>query len=150
MTRNLYRIWLVLLVASGMIVLWFSGAAAVGMWKFFSLNGQIPAKILNWQVQELSSSRFALEADYRFDVDGNTYIGKTIFEKPQFLNRFAAENYMRINGSKSWETWYRTNNPEHNSLEKEFPQKKCLHALLTLGVFIYFFFTRSMVLRLVR
>jgi hypothetical protein len=148
MTRNLYWLWVVLLAASGIIALWFSGAAAIGMWKFFSLNAQTPAKILKWQVQELSSSRFALEADYRFDVNDNTYTGKTIFERPQFLNRFAAENYMMINGSKSWGTWYRANSPLHNSLEKEFPQKNCLQALLTLGVFIYFFSSRRMVLRL--
>ena len=143
MTQNLYRLWVVLLAVSGMIALWFAGVAAVGMWNFFCLNAKAPATILEWQIQELSSSRFALEADYRFDIHGNTYTGKTIFEKPHFLNRFAAENYMRINGSKSWETWYRTSNPSHNSLEKEFPKKKCLQAFLTLGVFVYFFFIRS-------
>jgi hypothetical protein len=149
MTRNLYRLWVTLLVVSGVIALWFSEIAAVGMWKFFRFNAQVPAKVLNWQVKELSSSRFAVEAEYRFEVNGDSYSGKTIFKNPQFLNRFAAENYMKINGAKSRETWYRPGNPKHNTLEKEFPQKQCLQALLTLGVFIYFFFARSMVLRLI-
>jgi hypothetical protein len=147
MTRKFYQLWVILLVISGAIALWFSGIAVGGMWKFFGLSAQTPVKVLKWQVRELTSSRFALEADYQFEIDGVTYSGKTIFERPQFLNRFAAENYMRINGSKSWNTWYRTGNPKSNSLEKEFPQKQCLHALLTLGVFIYFFFARGMVLR---
>lgn len=147
MSWNLYRLWLILLVISGAIALWFSGVAASGMWKFFRLDKQMPAKILNWQVCELTSSRFALEADYQFELDGVLYSGKTIFSKPQFLNRFTAENYMKINGSKSWKAWYRTSSPAYNSLEKEFPQKQCLNALLTLGVFIYFFFARNMVLR---
>jgi len=149
MTQNFYKLWLILLVISGAIALWFSGIATGGMWKFFYLNAQSPVKILNWQVQELSSSRFALEAEYQFEINHAVYEGKTIFERPQFLNRFAAENYMKINGSKSWVTWYRSGNPACNSLEKEFPRKQCLQALLTLGVFVYFFFARGMVLRLI-
>jgi hypothetical protein len=147
MTRNLYRLWLILLMISGAIALWFSGIAAGGIWQFFCLNAQTSVKILNWQVCELTSSRFALEADYQFELNGVTYDGKTIFENPQFLNRFAAENYMRINGSQSWKTWYWTSHPTYNSLEKEFPRKQCLHALLTLGVFVYFLFARRMILR---
>ena len=148
MNQNFYKLWLILLVVSGAISIWFSGVAIGGMWKFFYLNAQSQVKILNWQVQELSSSRFALEAEYQFEINNAVYNGKTIFERPQFLNRFAAENYMRMNGSKSWETWYRADNPASNSLEKEFPRKQCLQALLTLGVFVYFFFARGMVLRL--
>jgi hypothetical protein len=149
MTRNLYRLWIILLAISAVIALWFSGIAAAGMWKFFRLNARTSAKILNWQIQELSSSRFALEADYQFEIKGVIHYGKTIFENQQFLNRFAAENSMRTSQSKSWQTWYRTSHPTCNSLEKEFPQKQCLQALLTLGVFVYFFFARSMILRLV-
>lgn len=150
MTRNLYRLWLVLLIISGAISLWFSGIAVDRMWKFFCLNAQSSVKVLNWQVQELSSSRFALEAEYQFEIRGTVYYGKTIFEKPQFLNRFAAENYMRIHGAESWEAWYSTSHPAYNNLEKKFPQKQCLQALLTLGVFVYFFFARGLALRLVQ
>ena len=150
MSRNFYRLWVVLIVISSVIGLWFSGTAAKELWNFFQLNAKTTVKILNWQVREITSSRFAMEAEYQFEIKGETYSGKTIFKKPQFLNRFAAENYMRLHGSKRWETWYRTGNPSCNSLEKQFPQKQCLQALLTLGVFTYFFFVRGMVLRLVR
>ncbi|MGC2594696.1 MAG: hypothetical protein WA347_00270 [Rhabdochlamydiaceae bacterium] len=145
--RNFYRLWVILLVISGGIALWFSGAAMPGMWKFFRLNAQVSAKVLNWQIQELSSSRFVLKADYQFDASGTTYFSHTIFERPQFLNRFAAENYMRANGSKAWEAWYRMGVPTCSSLEREFPKKQCLQALLTIGVFFYFFFARGMVQR---
>lgn len=148
LSRNFYRIWFVLLIISAAVFLWFSGIAIGGAWKFFRLNSKASAKILNWNVREISSSRFALEAEYQFEFDGSTYFGKTVFENPQFLNQFAAENYMQINGSKSWEAWFQSNHPNFSSLERDFPQKKCLQALLTLGVFLYFLFARSMVLRL--
>ncbi len=148
MSRNFYRLWMVLIVISSVIALWFSGIVAKELWKFFQLNAKTSVKMINWQAHEITSSRFAIEAEYQFELKGVAYSGKTIFKKPQFLNRFAAENYMRIHGSKSWETWYRIGNPSCNSLEKQFPQKQCLQALLTLGVFTYFFFVRGMVLRL--
>ena len=147
MTRNFYRLWFVLLIISGAITLWFSGIAVSGLWKFFRLNEQTPAQVLNWKIQELSTSRFALEAEYKFDLNGKTYSGKTIFERPQFLNRFAAEHYMKVNESKNRQTWYHKGKPAYHSLEKEFPKKPCLHALLTLGVFVYFFFVRTLVQR---
>ena len=148
LTRNFYRIWLVLLVISGGIALWFSGIALGGAWKYFRLNAFASAQVLHWQTQEISSSRYAIEAEYQFEVAGKAYKGKTIFERPQFLNRFAAENYIAINGSKSWQAWYRKGGPGFSSLEKEFPKKKCLQAVLTLGVFFYFFFARTMVSRI--
>jgi hypothetical protein len=144
MGKNLFRLWLALLVTSGAIVIWFSSIAGAGMWKYFRLNAQVPVKILGWEIKELSSSRFALEARYRYDVNEIPYEGKTIFESPQFLNRFAAENYIKLHTGKRWRTWYSASFPSYNSLEKEFPKKQCSQALLTLGVFVYFFFTRGM------
>src|ERR1700722_3610589 len=148
MAQNLYRLWLVLLVGSGGVAVWFSSTAAGGMWKYFQLNDQVSAKILKWGIKELSSSRFALEAQYRYDVNEVPYEGKTIFDSPQFLNRFAAENYMKLQSAKRWQTWYSTGHPDYNSLEKKAPKKQCSQALLTLGVFVYFFFTRGMLLRI--
>src|ERR1043165_715279 len=122
MRKNFYRLWLILLVASGAIALWFSASSAAGLWKFFRLNARTPAEVSHWQVQKLSPSRFALEAQYQFKLNGKTYNGKTIIENPQFLNRFAAENYMVINSSKIWQAWYRSSDPSYNSLEKHFPK----------------------------
>jgi hypothetical protein len=148
MGKNLYRLWVVLLVVTGAIALWFSCSAAVASWKFVRLNAMAPAKVLHWEVKSLSSSRFAIAADYQFEVDGAIWSGKTVFEHPQFLNRYAAENQIRQLKSNSWETWYKKGNPEISSLEREFPQKSCLQALLTLGVFSYFYFARNMLTRL--
>jgi hypothetical protein len=143
MMRNFYRLWLILLMTSGAIALWFLGIASSDIWKFFHLNAKTSIEILDCQVCELPSSRFALEVHYQFEKNGTMYGGKEIVEKPQFLNQFAAENYMKTRKATTWEIWYWTKNPGYHYLVKEFPQKKCLHALLTIGVFFYFFFFHS-------
>lgn len=147
MAKNLYRLWAVLLIVSGAIALWFSGIAFSSLWKYTFLNTQASAKIISWQAKELSSSRFALEAEFEFEQGGILYKGKTVFENPQFLNRYAAENYGNLVQTQSWKAWHRASNPNKCSLEREFPQKKCLHALLTVGVFAYFYFSRVMLSR---
>ena len=144
---HMYKLWLVLLIVSGGIALWFSGIALVGLWDFTQLDARTPATVLKWEIQDLSSSRFAIAADYRYEVKGASYNGKTVFENLQFLNRFAAENQVKQIEDKRWEAWYSQCNPFHSSLEREFPQKQCLQALLTVGVFAYFYFARSMLLR---
>jgi hypothetical protein len=149
MAKNFYKLWVVLLIISGGIALWFSGVAAVGFWTFARLDAKAAAQVSNWEIINVSSSCFALAANYRYEVQGKSHAGKTLFESPRFLNRFAAENYLKAAQTKSWETWYSSGNPAFCSLEKEFPQKQCLHALLTVGVFAYFYFCRSTLLRFV-
>jgi len=144
MTGNLYKLWLVLLVISAGIALWFSEIALIGVWKFTRLNTQAQATVSKWEIRDLSSSRFAVQAEYSYEVEGVAYVGKTIFENKQFLNRFAAASCIKLFEAKHWQAWYRESNPVLSSLEREFPQKQCLHALLTIGVFAYFYFARSM------
>ncbi len=147
MKQNLYKLWAAMLMISGGIALWFSGIAAVDLWKYARLNELTSAEVLSWNVIALSSSRFAVEVDYQYQVNETLYDGKTLFKSPQFLNRFAAENYVKMLESKRWNTWYRESCPTISSLERGFPQKQCLQALLTVGVFAYFYFARSLLLR---
>lgn len=148
MSRNLYRVWVTLLIISGGIATWFSTEAALKAWKYSRLDAQVPALISKWEVKSLPSSRFAVAAGYTFEVGDASYEGETVFEFPLFLNRYAAENYLKQLRSKDWKVWYREDRPSLSSLEKEFPQKECLQALLTLGVFAYFYFARSMLAKL--
>lgn len=148
MTRNLHRIWVTLLIVSGGIAMWFSGEAVAKLWKYSRLDSRAPASVLNWEVRDLPSARFAVAAAYSFEIKGFSYEGETVFEYPQFLNRYAAENCLKLLEAQRWQAWYRGDSPSLSSLEKEFPQKQCLQALLTVGVFAYFFFSRSMLSRL--
>ena len=139
---------MILLIVSGGIAIWFFGAAATKVWKFTRYDAHVPATVLKWEIRDLPSARFAVVAEYHFETHQAPYEGQTVFEYPQFLNRYAAENYLKQLRVKDWKAWYRKANPSLSSLEKEFPQKECLQALLTVGVFAYFYFARSMLSRL--
>ena len=76
-------------------------------------------------------------------MSGKELSGKTLFEHRQFLNQYAAENFGKFVETQRWQVWYKESRPQLSSLEKEFPQKDLLQALLTVGVFAYFYFARS-------
>ncbi len=149
MARNLYRLWLVLIILSGSIALWFTGISVHAIWKFLRLNAQVPVTINQLHVRELGASRFAIEIDFMYKIKNETHSGKTILETPQFMNQFAAENYAKLLTPKRWQAWYRQSNPSVSSLEREFPQKLCMQALLTVGVFAYFYFARNALTKLI-
>jgi hypothetical protein len=148
MNQNFYKVWVLMLVVSGGIALWFASGAIRGLWKFTYLDAKTSATVSKIEILDLSSSRFAIEADYTYQVQGVTYSGKTLFDTPRFLNHYAAENYVKAVETRPWETWYHKKTPSFSSLERDFPEKQCLQALITVGVFAYFYIARSMLSRM--
>ncbi len=143
----MYKLWLGFLVVAGGIALWFSGIAlynCVGYWK---LGPTAPAKITAWLVKELSVSKFGMETSYIYEVEGKQYTGKTLFKTPVYLNSYSAEDDIKEWKELSWRVWYKKSNPVISSLQKYFPTKEILQAILTIGVFVYFYFMRQWILR---
>lgn len=143
----MYKLWLVLLVIAGGIALWFSGIALYNGFGYWKLGPTAPAEITAWQVKEISASKFGMEATYVYEVEGKQYSGKTLFKTPIYLNPYSAEDDIVEWKELSWRVWYKKSNPAISSLQKYFPTKEILQAILTIGVFVYFYFMRQWVLR---
>lgn len=121
------------------INIWFSSDAIYDLWIYSCLDRQAPSIEQKWSIKEISSSEYALKSSYRFQVKGKLWKGKFIFEKPHHLNKIAADKAL-IEKKRAFTTiWYSSSNPKINSLEKQFPYKKCFHSLMALGVLAYFF-----------
>ncbi|MES2122514.1 MAG: hypothetical protein V4492_07025 [Chlamydiota bacterium] len=148
MEKRLYRLWIVLLAVTGGIACWFSATAAREAWGYFSLNGTAVATISDVEIRELSSSRYALKASYQYSIGGVQHTVESVLKYPQFLNRFTAENELASWRGKQCKVYYKKTSPQFSRLEKEFPRKPCLHALLTLGVLAYFYSLRGLFSRL--
>lgn len=151
MSSNLVnKLWWVLVFISGGIALWFAIEALIGMWNYHKLDRQTPAQIEIFTVVEKSSSKYLVNAKYIYQVDNLYLRGETLFVEPVYLNRISAEEDLKKWKEFKWEVWYNSNRPIESSLQKVFPFRTCLYALLTLGVFIYFLvlryftFSRSM------
>ncbi len=139
---QIYHLWMVLIVIAAAIALWFSSIAAYKMVNYFRYNQTSQAQITKWGIKELSPSHYAIEAFFEFQTDGQRYHGKTSFESPVYLNPFTAEYDIKKKDSEPRTVWYRASNPSFSTLEKRFPMKPFIHALVPLGVVLYFYFIR--------
>jgi hypothetical protein len=137
------RLWIVLLIITGLIALWFSTQAITQSWKYIRLNAKAPAQVLKWEVERLSGYQYALAATYSYTVRDQKFTGQTVFSSSPYPNYYAAESDLKLQQGRAFWAWYQKGHPSFSSLYKKFPRKECTNALLTLGVFMYFFFARS-------
>ena len=142
------RLWLGLMILTAAISLWFTGKATHGLWVYSRLAAQTQAAPKEWSVLEIGSSEYVLVSRYAYRIGEAEYEGKTIFKKPSFLNRASAEASIKDWTAHSWNVWYDPSHPLDSSLQKIFPFKNCIHALLALGVLGYFYYLRSYAQRL--
>ncbi|HKZ00194.1 MAG TPA: hypothetical protein VJ112_03400 [Rhabdochlamydiaceae bacterium] len=127
-------------VVSGAVALWFNGNALIDLWRYFRLGPVVEAEVTGWMVEEISSSKFGLEATYNYQVGGKQYCAKTLFKQPVYLNPYSAEKDLQKWKEKSWRAWYNSKSPAYSSLQKLFPLNSCIQAALSLAVFFYFAF----------
>ncbi|HEY2810113.1 MAG TPA: hypothetical protein VGJ00_01820 [Rhabdochlamydiaceae bacterium] len=143
MIGRLLKFWVILIALTGAIASWFAIQAIVESCKFVRLNEKVPAQIVKWDIKMLSSSRYALATTYRYTVDSKEFTGYTVFTSLCYPNYYAAESDLKTYSGRSFWAWHQRNYPPYSSLQKIFPKKECTNALLTLGVFLYFFLLRG-------
>ncbi len=91
-------------------------------------------------MQEISGSQYGVEAHYEYEIGGIRYVGNTLFDAPTYLNDYAATAALDQWKQHAWHAWVQPSYPQHSSLQRKFPAKPLVHALITLFVFFYFMF----------
>jgi hypothetical protein len=144
MIKRLLRLWVVLLCITGAISCWFVVLAMMKGWTYFRLDSQCVAQVEKWDIKMISSSNYSLHATYRYLVDGRPFTGDTLYFSLSFPNRYAAEIDLKERQSQAIHVWYQKKNPAFSSLQRRFPKKELLNAMLTTGVFVYFYFAQGL------
>ena len=130
-----------LMLLAGLLVAGFLLTASLDLWRYCRLEKKSIAKVEKWKIVK-KGSKFAIQAYFSFETQGHTYQGKTTFAKPYHLNYLSAEKQIKTYTTRQWPVWYQESHPEHSSIERIFPFKKCLYSLMVLGVFLYFVYLR--------
>jgi hypothetical protein len=132
--------WALLLILSAAVSCLFLFKSVMGSWQYLRLNRYCPAAIETWEIKEISASKFALIASYRFHAQGKEHEGKTEFRSFYLLNRFAAETAIEKLKKERWGVWHSLKNPHYSSLEKKLPYKSLIYFAMSLGIFLYFLY----------
>jgi hypothetical protein len=135
-----FKVSSLLVWASGVVTAYFMGLALHDLWGCLRLEERTSADVYKWKTVEVASSQFGIKAAYTYKVHGKTYRGKTFFAKPYHLNENSVQKQVEQFSRQSWVVWYQPSHPKISSLEKIFPTKRVIYALMTLGVFFYFLY----------
>lgn len=114
---------------------WFIFKAGNPIFSYFKLQQQTTATIESLNI-ERKKDNFLLTANFLFEHAGNSYQGKGVLRK--YPNIWAAENGLKRCQTKSCQIWFNPKQPETAVLEKKFPYKPTISALLLLSIGIYF------------
>jgi hypothetical protein len=134
-----------LIVFAALISCYFWGQAIRILTINYFLDEQIPVRIYQWDVEEIGSDQFALQANFTYELDGQTFRGKTFFAKPLYLNQISAIAALKEKaaGSKERLAWVDRDQPVRCTLEKERPFNFLLRAVLSSAVILYFILFRK-------
>jgi hypothetical protein len=117
-----------------------AAAALYGHWR---LAARVHATVDHWKVVKKSSSAYSIRGSYHFDFQGKVYQGSSILSPPYHLNRLSAERAISPLKKRVWTVWVDPHHPQVSSLERVFPMKKIIYALVAFGVTLYFWFVET-------
>ncbi len=139
-----------------------SSYSAVALFHYYSyscLTAHTPAKIEHFSVEvapqfilrrlvkQFSGEDYVIRAAYSFSLKEKKYHQETLFSQQRHYNPWAAAEAIKVLAKQDFESWYDPYNPDHSTLQKYFPFKECVSALILWGLLFYFIwlgiYTRS-------
>lgn len=134
-SNPLYRAFLLVVILA---TLWYSGIALYRYHNFSRLSTQTPLISSEWHIREVSEDKFFLEALYTFSTGKEIVEGNTSWPRDFYRSSWAAEKDIPYYQKHHYIVWYDLSNPHHSSLQKSFPLKECVSAILLWGLLLYF------------
>ncbi len=139
--------WIFVFIIAGSICFWFSMKAGIHVYKYFKLNSKTTCSIDKWELNEDKSSKYTIIVYYSYEVSNQIFNDKYIFKQKLFLNSFAAKDQINYWKNKKWTVFYNSKNPNISSIEKAFPYKSCIYAIIAMSIFLYFIFLKFYLIR---
>lgn len=141
------QIWKILFGIFILIALWFTSYALHDVYTYARLYAEAPATSVILSVKEVTDERYHLQARYTFTASNTMYSGETLLTSPPYRNGWAAKQAISEYKNHAWKVWYSPQNPQHSSLQKSFPFKECLSALILWGLLFYSIGLKKYVIR---
>lgn len=130
-------IWIAFLLIVVGFALWFIVKAGYDLIHYYQLNTQVPVTVEKWETRELAENKYALYVAFTYEFQGKNYGGADQIGEA-YPNPWAAARAQDRLGKEKWFVWISPKNPEMGVLNKKFPYKAGVSAVVLLGLVIYF------------
>ncbi len=133
--KNIQR---AILAFTGLITCFLGGKFLYNYYNYHIMSGISSALVLEWEIEEITKSKYAIVAVYEYEVNGKAYTGRTFFTKPYFPNYYSAEINLEEWREWLWDVWYHPKNMNKSTMEHLLPYKQGVHFFLALCITGYF------------
>lgn len=120
------------------VFLWYGSITAYKLYLFYSIDSKIKPVSITWKIEQKSEEKFLIWANYSFKVKEKIYQGSDQLEEGPYRNLYAAEKSKTQAEQNKWVILYSQNNPEINTLERNFPYKESLYTAIMVFLILYF------------
>lgn len=134
------KLWLGLLLISGIVLLYFTTLCTKDLFHFFSLTQSVPATNVRLRIFENHKEMFQIEAIFSYSVKDQEFTGIEVLTQPIFDNPYQAKKTIETTMNTDFLVYYPKKEPAMGTLQREFSIKKLVDFLLSLGLFLYFLF----------
>lgn len=135
-------LWKLCTLLGLLILLGYLSFFLIKVYRYSLLSKESVAKINFFYVAKLSEDKYAIGANYSYQIHGKTYTNDYSFDKPYFMNEFSAEKNLKHWDMKEMRLWYCKKHPENSSLQKNFPFKNLIYLFVILFINLYFAYLR--------
>lgn len=121
------------------IVLWaiFVFPLAVQLMHYRSYTSHVAPDELKWTSLAIHNELWRPEVHFGYSVNGKKYEGHEVFQGGLYRTPYAAEVAIKAINNSIPVVWYSPFNPSQATIEKFFPFKKILYAVITLLLILY-------------
>jgi len=127
---------------------WTGGSFFFRLYEYFLLSHSSPAITHGWKVEEVRPGKFAIHANFVFQVGERKVFQHVSFSKPIYQNQYLAQALVEKWEKIPWRAWYNPRHPEKASLQKHFPVKSGVYCAICLMIILYFSLLRVYVHRI--
>ena len=131
-------IWQAFLLVILATCLWYSTIALYKYYTYSHLEAKTTVSSINWEIEEKSEENYLVKGIYSFEFRGHSFPGTSHMTDMIYRNKWAAEQAVKEFTQKKWKVWFDPQNPDHSSLQKNFPLKECITAIFLWGLLLYF------------
>ncbi len=135
MHKNVHYIGLLLLLSA--FVLWWTYDAIYLTFRYYALSASTTVVITEVNTIKKDEDDYRLEIEYLYIAGENSY-KKTQIMPSSYLNLFAVQKAIDELKNKNLPLYFNPRDPNQASLERVFPLKQCLYAIIMISILCYF------------
>lgn len=135
MHRNPY--WMLFMILFLLGILGYSTYAFYEVWQYMRLDKQVKAQSIQWSIITASDEAYIPNASYSFKMGGKDYKNYTRLNET-YLNEWAAQEAIDRLKQAPPLVWFDSSSPDISTLQKNFPLKASLYAILLWMLGLYF------------